>query len=131
MKLTDRFDKLAELKQAERDAKALHDAASAERKDYEQSLYALARDEGCFGIRTPKGHYSLKVTEYGTINDFEAFEDWVKEQGLEAEFLKVEEQAARVNELVRAALETDTPLPPGVAYYTREYISHTSSKETT
>lgn len=129
MKLTERFDKLAELKQLEREAKSVYDAASQDRKDYERDLFALAQDEGCFSIRTHQGQYSLKSTEYGTITDLEAFKRWVEDQNLESEFLKVEEQGARLNELVRAALEVGNELPPGVSYYTRQYISVTGNKE--
>lgn len=129
MKLTERFDKLAALKRVEREAKAVYDAATQDRKDYESDLFALARDEGCFSIRTSQGQYSLKAIEYGTITDMEAFKQWAEGLDLADEFLKIKEQGARLNELVNASLEAGSPLPPGVGYYTRQYISVSENKE--
>jgi hypothetical protein len=129
MDLTERFNHLAKLKEQARLSQAAADLDKKEMKEFEQDLYALAQSKGCFGQRTTHGQFSLKATEYGTITDLEAFVEWAKEQDLEAEFLKVEEQAARVNELVRNALDTGTPLPPGVGFYTRQYISVTTPKE--
>lgn len=127
--ISEKFDQLAQLKAEAKSAQAAADDTKRRLKEYEAQLWEEAKDKNTLGISTELGRYNLKSTPYGTITDFEAFETWVKENDLADEFLKVSEQSARINELVRTCLENHQDLPAGVGYYERRYISFTSNKD--
>lgn len=121
--LPERLEKLAELKQAyqaldqqQKDARRIHDAYQAETFEY-------MRENGLLTVKTDGGTFSCKSTIYSKVQDMDQFVEWVREQGLEEEFLREKEVAARLNEYVRDAVANGAPLPGGVTWYPREYIS--------
>jgi hypothetical protein len=127
MDLGERLDRLAELKATEKDLKRQYDDAKGERERWEQDTYDLMRETQNLSVRRPKGSFSAKSTVYAAVNDPEAFMAWVREQGLEDEFLVTKEAKGRLNELVREKLDNKEPLPPGVQWYPDEYVSFTKS----
>jgi hypothetical protein len=120
---SDEFNHLAYLKAEAKKKQADADDAKKRLKEYEQDLWNRSSDRNTFGIKTDLGGFSLKSTTYGTISDFEAYKAWAEENDLADEFLKLDVESARLNELVRARLDTGQDLPPGVSYYERRYVS--------
>ena len=123
------FAKLDELKRAAKAAQSLADGLKKEAKQFEAELWERASEAGTYGHRGREIRGDLKQTDYGTITDYDLFKKWVYDQNLDEELLKTQEESARLNELVRARLETGEELPPGVGWYTRKYISITRNKE--
>lgn len=121
--LPERLEQLAEYKQAyqtldqqAKEARRIHDAYQAETFEY-------MRENGLLTVKTDNGTFSCKSTIYSKVQDMDQFIGWVREQGLEEEFLREKEVAARLNEYVRDAVANGQSLPDGVTWYPREYIS--------
>lgn len=119
-----RLDKLAELK--DKKARLTKEAKDAdnEMKRFQAELWLDMADAGMTSFGTAKGQFVRKSTTYGTIKDREAYLRWCDENGLDDLYKPVEDDG-RLNELVRARLDTQEELPPGVDFYTRDYISVT------
>lgn len=119
-----RLDKLAELKEKQaRLAKEAKDAAK-EMKQFQAELWLDMEEANLKSFGTSRGQFVRKSTTFGTIKDRQAFIEWCQEQGLDDLYKPVEDDG-RLNELVRARLDTQEELPPGVDFYTRDYISLT------
>lgn len=116
-KLHDMKSKYRDLKRAAEEAKAAYDAA-------EREVYADMQDAGVLSIKSTNGHiYSARSTAYAQVQDRERFHTWCEQQGLTDDLLRVREENARINDLVRTALDEGGELPPGLGWYTREFIS--------
>jgi FtsZ-binding cell division protein ZapB len=121
--LPERLARLAELKEAyqsldqkQKEARRIHDA-------YQAETFEFMRENGLLTVKTDNGTFSCKSTIYSKVQDMDQFIEWVKLQELEEEFLREKEVAARLNEYVRDAVANGSPLPDGVTWYPREYIS--------
>jgi hypothetical protein len=73
--------------------------------------------------------YVRKATIYGLVQDMHAFTEWCKQDPDRAgDFLKEAVEAGRINEMVRGMIDSGEELPPGLGFYTREYVSVTEPK---
>lgn len=120
-----RLDKLAELKEATALAAKAEKEARAEMKRYEANLFMDMAEAGLTNFGTDQGRFDRKSTTYGTIKDRAAFLSWCEENGVTDDFTKQVEEDGRLNELVRSCIDNGEELPPGVDFYTRDYISLT------
>ena len=77
--------------------------------------------DGVDSIRVDGVLFVPAETTYGTIQDRSAFIEWAKENA--PEMFEEKERSGLVNELVRERLDNGEPLPPGVGFYVREYVS--------
>ena len=119
-------EKLAELAGLKAKYRALKDEAKAaeDHHNYQQALmFERLRDRNMLSIKTDFATYVCKSTVYGNVNDIEAFRAWCETQDLVLDFVKDAPQKQRVNELVRNALDSGEELPPGVNWYSKDYIS--------
>ncbi len=103
------------------DLKGRHDA-------FEASLYDRMDEEDVLSLKTDAAQFVAKCTTYATITDMDLFTEWLKENGIEDEFIKDAPEKARINELVRERLDNGDSLPPGLSHYDRRYISITPNK---
>lgn len=126
MSLTERLEHLDKLKQTYR---ALQQEAAAAKEDHDWFEHCTI--EAMEGQRIPAltvegvGKFAAKSTDYGKILNLEEFATWAREQGLGDEFLQDAPQKNRLNELVRKCLADGEEFPPGVHFYTKNYISIT------
>lgn len=103
-----------------KEAKRLHDEEQA-------AIFEDMREEGTFTVKNEAGTFARKSTIFAHVQDREAFHEWVREHQLAAEFLRETEESARLNELVRGLVDNSEELPPGVGFYSRDYISITEN----
>lgn len=124
----DRLRTLAELREKKNSTKKAADVAKAEFEQYQAELFADMQAEGFDSMKLDGVQYVRKATLYGQVQDLDEFRTWCHEHDHRAEdFLKEAVQAARLNELVREAVDNGAELPPGVGFYAREYISVTET----
>jgi hypothetical protein len=127
LELTERLRELADLKAAKHEAKKAAEAAEQAYRELEDHVHGQLSEVDIPSIKHSGRTFSRNSTVYATITDFEAFERWCRDHDLLEEFIKLEEQRARLNELVRDHLDNKQDLPPGVGYRVRNYISITEN----
>ena len=129
MEIADRLEELRWLKEradlstkVAKERKARFQSAQAE-------LYHYMQRNGLDGVTSHGYTFALRSTTLSNVNNKEAFEEWLRTQEGEdvayEDFIRTEPQKARLNELVRDAIDRGAPLPPGVNAYANEYISIT------
>lgn len=121
--LTEMLTTLAQKKQHYRDLDQQAKEARRDHERYQAQVYDHMREQGLLSIKTHKGTYSAKSTVYAKVQDLDAFIEWATANGLSEEFLREKEVGARLNEFVRDAVANGSPLPNGVVWYPKEYIS--------
>lgn len=121
----EKLEHLKALKAQERAHKKVYDDAKAERERFEQELFDEMEATNTFGQRVGTANYVLHSTVYGNVTDADTFVDWCKAAGLYDEMFDDSVKKKQLNELVRAALDNNEELPPGVNFYPRRYISIT------
>ena len=117
------LERLADLKEAARVAQKAADEAKAEMEAFQQRVFERMADEDCLTHRTSKGVFSAKRTVYSSVNDSEAFEEWLEQNDLLDEFTRRTPEKGRLNELIRMCLDTRQEPPPGTTWYEKQYIS--------
>lgn len=93
----------------------------------EIALYERMKDVGIDQFRTAE--FGLIYTSnrlWGKITDMPIAEEWLKEQGMYNEVLKVSPIAARVNEILKKRIEDGEAIPPGFDYSLTRTIGHRS-----
>lgn len=128
MDLNERLHEVARLKSVEKAAKEAYEARKGERERFELDTHTLMVETGVEATKIDGINYGRRTTEYGTVQDRDLFEAWVRAQDMEEEYLTIKENKQRVNELVRAALEDGRDLPPGLGWYPKNFISVTYTK---
>ncbi len=124
---TDKLDALRLRKNRYRDLQKQADEAKAEHDELQRDMVEEMRASGDYSYKGDLASYSRKSTIYGTVQDLDQFINWAREQELDSEFLKEKPVAQRVNEIVRAAVDNGEELPPGLGFYTKDYISITET----
>lgn len=114
-----------------RQLQELRDRKDADAATAKQSKEAYDRAErrffdaldgmGVGSIKVDGVLYVPTATVYGTVQDKEAFSQWAEMEM--PELLEPKPRAQLINELVRERLDTGQELPPGVGFYSREYVS--------
>lgn len=119
-------DKLARLADLKKTYQLLDEQAKKARREhdlFQAEVFEFMRENGLLTVKTDSATFSCKSTIYAKVQDMDQFVGWVKEQGLEEEFLREKEVGARLNEYIRDAVANGAPLPDGTTWYPREYIS--------
>jgi hypothetical protein len=123
--INDDLRHLDQLKAAEAKAKRAATDLTHERAQWERACFDRMVDEGY-----DPGESSLKIkgvvyipnrTDYAVVQDRAAFVEWAKDndEGL----IETATREGLLNQLVRERLDNGEPLPPGIGYYTKEFIS--------
>jgi len=96
-----------------------------QKEKMELSLYERMKDVGIDQFRTAEfGLISLANRLYGKITDMSVAEEWLKENGLFDEVLRLKPIAARINELLKKRIEAGQSIPPGFDYSLTRTINH-------
>lgn len=119
--LAEDADKLAALKADYDEKNSVAKAAELAFKEFQATTFERMRDEGVESLRVNGVTFSPVAKEYATMQDKEAFIAWAREN--DEDLIKEAPRDAELNALVRRCLDDKEELPPGVGYYTREYIS--------
>lgn len=69
--------------------------------------------------------FSPVKKQFASIQDRDEFIKWALDN--DPDLVQYKERSAELNALVRARLDDGEPLPPGVGFYDREYISQRAS----
>lgn len=91
----------------------------------EQGLLTRMEAEGVQSIKHDNTNFVPVQTVYGAVQDRSEFIKWAEET--QPELLETRERKAILNEMVRQHLDDGEPLPPGLGFYVRAYISQRGS----
>lgn len=72
--------------------------------------------------------FHAKKTHYGRVEDADAAHEYFAQRAMLDDMSDVKMVDKRINEEVRRALEEGTSLPPGLDFYTRDYVQITRTK---
>lgn len=129
-RLESKFRRLAELRE-DRDI----DAAAAKRseaayREYEAMLLEEVEDSALkgtvefdFGGDLGVIRFQPRQTIYGKIEDKNAAYDAFENEAIIDEMTVPKFEARRINEYVRERMESGLPLPDGIGYYVKKYIT--------
>lgn len=133
-RLDSRARRLLELRdendRAQREAKA----AKAALDDYEMEFWSELEDLGLKSVSLelgpPYGSVRLERRERrdSRVLDLRSLTEWVIAEGYAAELLRDEPRKAVLNQFVRTRTENGQPLPPGLDFTTKRYVSVTKKK---
>lgn len=120
--LTDDLQRLAELSDMASDADEEAKDLKRQVKELEAELIERMAEEDVDSMKTGGLNFVPSKTPYGQVNDRATFIAWCEEQGYD-ELLEVKERKGLINEIARRHLDDGEPLPPGMTFYVKEYIS--------
>jgi hypothetical protein len=123
--LAEQARELRELKAVAKDAKQAHDAAKAAVTEAEQALMERMELEKVSSIGTGGTMFIRAETIYGHVNDRAEFIKWAQDN--DPGLLQVKERDALISGLVRRCLDDKEPLPPGLGWHPKPYISQRAS----
>lgn len=109
------------LNQETKAAKDVYDDLKSARDQAERELMERMEIEEVTSINTGGTMYVRAQTPYGQIQDRSVFIAWAEEndEGL----LKTVERQELLNALARKHLDDGEPLPPGLGYRLKDYVS--------
>lgn len=112
------------MRKLKRELTAKNDAAKKAKEAFdEHERHCLTRMEQD-GIESQRSYgttFSPVQKVYAQVQDRSAFVAWAKEN--DEELIQDKERKTELDRVVRTALEDGQELPPGIGFYTREYIS--------
>lgn len=113
--------RLRELRHHYDRAKADADAYKQELDAAEQRLFERMEHERVDSIRVDGTNFVRAATTYGQVQDRADFVRWAEEEM--PELVEKKERKALINEIVRERIDTGEPLPPGLGFYVKQYVS--------
>lgn len=120
--LTEDMEVLHALRKTASELKAEADGAKADADRAEYELFQRMEQERCGSQRVDGiGNFVRAETEYAQVQDEAELLEWA-----EAEMPEIFEQKPRkkiLNEIVRERLNSGEPLPPGLGFYSKQYVS--------
>lgn len=123
--LSQMLERLHELGRAkDTAAKELKDREK-EFQEYQQKCFSRMEREGVSSQRSGEVMYVKRATKYAVVQDREEFTKWAEEQ--DETLIEPRERKKLLNALVRERVDNEEPLPPGIGFYEREFISRTAA----
>lgn len=119
--LAEDLRKLRALKLRKIEAKAAADKAADEHAMHEALVWERMEDENTTAQRTDEITFGAQDRVFAQIVDRDKFNEWAEQN--DEMLLEKRERKADLNALVRRRLDDDEPLPPGVGFYHKRYIS--------
>lgn len=113
---------LRELKLEAEAARRHADALARVFKLEQHRLFERMQDEDTRAMEVGGVNFIRMQTEYGQVQDQREFERWCKENDRE-DLFEEKPRKKLINELVREHLREGRPLPPGLGFYTEDYVS--------
>lgn len=120
-----RLAELARLREQYRAEQAVADATKAEHDRLQKILHEDMKEAGLLTIGTDTDTFTRKSTYYAQVENQDEFIAWAESEGLLEEFTETAAVKGRLNELVRQRLQDGEMLPPGLGFYSKDYISKT------
>lgn len=128
--LESKFRRLAELREQRDFDKQAAEASEAAYREYEAELLETIDESALrgtvefdFGGDLGIIRFQPRRTIYGRIIDKNAAMDSFEQEALMDEMTAPKIEARRLNEYVRDRIESGVPLPEGVDYYERRYVT--------
>jgi hypothetical protein len=90
-------------------------------EDAQRKFFERLEAEGIGSIKVDGVNFVPQTTIYGQVQDREAFLAWA--ETADEALVETRERKALINELVREAIENGDPLPPGLGFYQKDYVS--------
>ncbi len=113
---------LAELRQAASRMKADHERVKSEADQAEIEFFERMEHEGVGSIRVDGvANFVRAETVYGQVQDRAEFIAWAEQEA--PELLETKERKKLINEIVRERIDSGEELPPGIGFYTDQYVS--------
>lgn len=122
MELHDQAKELRELKDYRDALKKQYEEADQQFQIKQRDLLDRMDEEDVHGLKVDGTNFVPSETVYGQIQDRSEFVEWAEVH--EPELLEKKERKSLVNQKVREHLDDGKPLPPGLGFYVKEYISH-------
>lgn len=127
--------RLMEARQKRDESKAQAEVDEKEYREIEADVFE-ALDEGPvdrlnnIDLGEPWGKVSFQAREttYGRVIDEDQAQEHFEQRQMVEEVSQPKFVMARINELVRAADESGDPMPPGLDFYKRRFVSITRQK---
>lgn len=119
--LTDDAKGLAALKRKRDDAKAEYEACKQEHAQAEIEFLERMAHEGSEGIKAEGINFVPAKTPYAQVQDRTEFVRWAQDN--DPELIEPRERKELINALVRRHIDDGEPLPPGIGFYIKEYVS--------
>ncbi len=126
--IMDMTRRLLELENRYKEEKEKLSVIFEQKERLEMELYERMKDVGINQFRTVE--FGLIFTSnrlWGKITDMPVAEEWLKENGLFDEVLKLTPIKARVNEILKKKIENGEAMPPGFDYSLTRAICHRAS----
>lgn len=112
---------LRDLKERRDTAKAEYESLNEEYKLAEADLLERMDEEGSEGTKAGGVNFVPAETPYAQVQDRAEFVKWAQEN--DDELIEPRERKELINALVRRHLDDGEPLPPGLGFYVRRYVS--------
>lgn len=116
---------LGRLRKKEDILKRRQKQATLDRARFEQDLYERMVNEGWTpndsGVRLGGVSYAPQRTDYAVVQDQAEFEEYALAN--DPSLLEQKVRKAELNRVVREKLDNNEPMPPGLGYYTKTYVS--------
>lgn len=112
---------LKKLKDTESTLKARWDKAKRDREIWERKVFDRMDGEETDSQKTRGSLFVRSQTIYAKVQDRQAFVDWAKTN--DPDLIQDKERGQELNALVRACLDDQSELPPGIGFYTRDTVA--------
>lgn len=123
--LEDQLLELRRLKALESEAKTKYEEARNDHKSFEAELIDRMAAGKIESQSVDGTRFTPTSTIYSSVQDRQAFVAWAKET--DDSLIEDKERKEVLNQIVRQCLDDGDELPPGIGFYTREYISQRAS----
>ena len=125
MSLIQKCKEARQLKLARDEAQAQFKSLDAQYKKLQEDIIEDMEHEGVDSMKVDGINFVPAETQYGQVQDRQAFVEWAKEN--DEELIEYKERGQLVNELVRERLDNGEELPPGLTFYVRQYVGQRSA----
>lgn len=120
--LSDELKTLRRLKQAAETLKKQSDDAALAYKLAERKVFERMESEDCQSQKVGNVTYVRSSTVYAQVQDEGELLEWARANGQDDLFAP-KPRKKLLNELAREHLNDSQPLPPGLGFYTQDYVA--------
>jgi hypothetical protein len=112
---------LREKKQATKKLKDDYEQSKREFEDAQQELLDRMEAEECEGVKADGTNFVPSGTVFAQVTDRAEFVAWAEQN--DESLIEPKERKELLNQLVRECQDNGQPLPPGVTFYIKSYVS--------
>lgn len=119
--ITEGLKELRDLRDQRDEANDEYKALAALYTAKEAELLEQFEDEDTDGVKALGFNFVPQETPYAQVQDSSEFIEWAKQH--DDELIEDKPRKALLNQLVRQHLDDGAPLPPGLGFYVKKFIS--------